>query len=621
MALLSSIKEPFTGTTTPTGWTQTALGSASFTLDQTGATVNLPATTSSSTDGDMNFTATNDMTGSFARLNVTGVSGAGATHTDNVLRVRINTANYLTIFYEAGTLFFSKVVASAQTNIASVAYNPTTHAWWQIREKNGVTYWETSADGVNWTIQTQQNNPIAVTALDVLIGALCFGADTSPAPFKFRYFNYPLPGTTTSTSSISTTSSSISTTSASSTSSSISTTSNSTSTSSTSSSISSTSSSISSTSSSVSSTSASSTSASTSISSTSSSISSTSFSSTSMSSTSSSTSISSTSSSISSTSSSISSTSSSVSSTSQSSTSSSSSTSTTAIPTNLIYSYQDSTSLPNTVTNETNIDSSKNVQNQAVDDGDYFIQYGSEYVIEEYKYTNTNNTDAVTLTWKGRSTESCVVSPLLIQVYNLSNGVFTYYFNASQAGPTDAGAIWSNLPNAFDGNILTFANSSNNGGGSTLNGTGTTAPIIGPTISQVRARAYLGGASTGSLFVFAVDIFSGATDLGTMAGSLGPIGATPFVTLSVPSGGWTWAKINALQAQISGDGIGSNKFNAARVEIEVTAGTGLPWETLARETRVPADTDFTMRVTQSANMSNYYDANNTITFRSYQQVL
>lgn len=45
------------------------------------------------------------------------------------------------------------------------------------------------------------------------------------------------------------------------------------------------------------------------------------------------------------------------------------------------------------------------------------------------------------------------------------------------------------------------------------------------------------------------------------------------------------------------------------------------WETLARETRVPADTDFTAQVVQSTNMSNYYDSNNIITFRSYQQVI
>lgn len=234
-------------------------------------------------------------------------------------------------------------------------------------------------------------------------------------------------GTTTSTSStsISSTSSSSTSSSTSSTSSSISTSSTSASSTSTSISTSSTSTSTSlstistsSTSSSISSISTSSTSSSTSQSSTSSSISSTSQSSTSISSTSSSTSISSTSSSISSTSSSASSTSRSTSSTSFSSTSSSSSTSTTAIPLNLDYSYQDTLNLPSIPTDETDVDTSKNYQNMAVDDGDYFTQYGSEYMIQEYKKDWTTSSDIPTFTYKGRSTLSTLISPIYIQIYN-----------------------------------------------------------------------------------------------------------------------------------------------------------------------------------------------------------
>lgn len=233
-------------------------------------------------------------------------------------------------------------------------------------------------------------------------------------------------GTTTSTSSTSASTFSTSSTSSSisSTSSSISSTSTSASTSSTSMSTSSTSSSISTTSSSTSSTSASSTSQSTSVSSTSSSISSTSASSTSLSSTSSSTSFSSTSSSFSSTSSSVSSTSRSTSSTSFSSTSSSSSVSTTTIPANLDYSYQDTLTLPATSLRDLDIDTNKNIQNVAIDDGDYFVQYGSEYMIQEYRKTWTNNTDNPSFTWKGRTTYDTRISPLLIQIFNVNSSTW-----------------------------------------------------------------------------------------------------------------------------------------------------------------------------------------------------
>lgn len=124
--------------------------------------------------------------------------------------------------------------------------------------------------------------------------------------------------------------------------------------------------------------------------------------------------------------------------------------------------------LPFTPTNLIDIDTNKNVMNVAIDDGDYFIQYGSKYMIQEYKMDWTNNTDVPTFTWKGRTTRSTLISPFLIQIYNVTSG---------------------------------------------------------------------------------------------------------------------------------------------------------QWETLARETRQPADVDFTLRVTQTTNPSNYYDASNIVTFRSYQQVI
>ncbi len=45
------------------------------------------------------------------------------------------------------------------------------------------------------------------------------------------------------------------------------------------------------------------------------------------------------------------------------------------------------------------------------------------------------------------------------------------------------------------------------------------------------------------------------------------------------------------------------------------------WETLASQTMVPADTDFTLSATQSANLSNYYDSRNTVSARVYQLVV
>jgi hypothetical protein len=59
-----------------------------------------------------------------------------------------------------------------------------------------------------------------------------------------------------------------------------------------------------------------------------------------------------------------------------------------------------------------------------VDDGDYFIQYGSEYMIETFKLDWTNNTDTPSFTYKGRTTLSTLISPILIQIYNVNSAVW-----------------------------------------------------------------------------------------------------------------------------------------------------------------------------------------------------
>jgi hypothetical protein len=107
----------------------------------------------------------------------------------------------------------------------------------------------------------------------------------------------------------------------------------------------------------------------------------------------------------------------------------------------------------------------------------------------------------------------------------LSGDVNTYYFNASDSGPTDSSNAWTNDANAFDGNTGTAATCSTDG--TVLSGAGTTAPTSGGAISRVRARIYSelsggGGAGWGS-----------------------------YSTLSTPSGGWTWQKVNDLSAAVT----------------------------------------------------------------------
>lgn len=55
--------------------------------------------------------------------------------------------------------------------------------------------------------------------------------------------------------------------------------------------------------------------------------------------------------------------------------------------------------------------------------------------------------------------------------------------------------------------------------------------------------------------------------------------------------------------------------------IQIYNANSASWETLAVANKVPADTDFSVTVYQTSNISNYYDSSNTVTFRSYQLVI
>ena len=54
-----------------------------------------------------------------------------------------------------------------------------------------------------------------------------------------------------------------------------------------------------------------------------------------------------------------------------------------------------------------------NYGNISTDDGGYFIERGSQNVIQQYKSRSNNNTNSITVTWKGRSTVAPSASPVV----------------------------------------------------------------------------------------------------------------------------------------------------------------------------------------------------------------
>lgn len=109
----------------------------------------------------------------------------------------------------------------------------------------------------------------------------------------------------------------------------------------------------------------------------------------------------------------------------------------------------------------------------------------------------------------------------------------TYYFDG-HTGITDLEEVWIGDANAFNGNTTDFAYVQASGDYITnaLRGVGTTAPDTGTDIiTLVEVRGYVSDNGSGT-------------------------GWSGYTSLSEPTGGWTWEKINGLTAHLFIDSAG-----------------------------------------------------------------
>ncbi len=153
----------------------------------------------------------------------------------------------------------------------------------------------------------------------------------------------------------------------------------------------------------------------------------------------------------------------------------------------------------------------------------------------------------------------------------------TYYFNASLGGPTDAQAAWTSDASAFDGNVGTFASATVVGSESSnaLYGAGTTSPTSGiEAIGQVRVRMFLSPQSAGGSITMVGKIYTAglAETLGTITETSTVAKYTPYVVLTAPTGGWTYAKVNSLEVKFYISAVSAVTMRVSIAEVEVATG-------------------------------------------------
>lgn len=202
--------------------------------------------------------------------------------------------------------------------------------------------------------------------------------------------------------------------------------------------------------------------------------------------------------------------------------------------------------------------------------GDKVIIRGTQQ--DEYtKIASITVTDANTYTYTIDSGATSPATPATATSGNSSTS--TYFFDGSDVAAFDSGATWSDVTNADDGNLGTFA-FSGAASSSTLSVEGTNAPADGGEITQVRFRVY-GKSTIGTTITATVYEDGGVNSLGVVSAIDGNDPAwSSYTTLSTHSGGWTWAKLQALEVDItSTSGAGNVEVN--RIEIEVTSGPAI----------------------------------------------
>lgn len=136
--------------------------------------------------------STLDMTGSYIMAELVDAGNQAWTSLEVEMQALRNGGSTNRVFWlvNQGDIAAYKSVAGVTTNIGSnITYNSTNHKWFRIREASGTTYWEYSADGVNWTTHHSEANPIVMTSFQIELDAGNYAAESGTTTPKWDNLN------------------------------------------------------------------------------------------------------------------------------------------------------------------------------------------------------------------------------------------------------------------------------------------------------------------------------------------------------------------------------------------------------------------------------------------------
>jgi len=158
-----------------------------------------------------------------------------------------------------------------------------------------------------------------------------------------------------------------------------------------------------------------------------------------------------------------------------------------------------------------------------------------------------------------------------IDLWKNENAFDTFHFDGSDTAAEDADGVWTNETNADDGDVDTDATTTTTGsnGSNDLFIGGTNAPSSGGTIHNVSMRYWGHGGDVAEVINCQIHTDGQGESLGIQSIISGAEQWSVRFVLNVPTGGWTWAKIQALEATIwKSTGTGTAQFSICEVEVE-----------------------------------------------------
>ncbi|HYO74596.1 MAG TPA: hypothetical protein VEU33_51840, partial [Archangium sp.] len=132
-----------------------------------------------------------DLTGSMFWIEVVQTLNTSAYTNTTLFAQKSDYTDWLGLSVKGGKLRAFRSTASAESVYASIPYDCVKHRWWRIRETYGNTYFETSAEGKDWSTLACIASPAYLNNVFLTFGAETLDRVASPGVAIFDSFNTP----------------------------------------------------------------------------------------------------------------------------------------------------------------------------------------------------------------------------------------------------------------------------------------------------------------------------------------------------------------------------------------------------------------------------------------------